>query len=170
MTKFLRTIRFDETDARVFVRAADPGEWAVSGAFAFADVAPVDLAGKVKQAFANGFLGLASFGRSTFATVGERTDADTAAIEAALAQHLVDAYGAPSEDAARNAARSEIAFVSDLCRPLPINTVLTVRRTVTASGDTKEEFRTISPPTDEPAHAKVWTLEPDDGIDRKGGR
>ena len=32
--KFLRTIRFDETDTRVFERAAAPGAWSVPGGFA----------------------------------------------------------------------------------------------------------------------------------------
>ena len=34
--KLLRTIRADASDTFVFERAAEPGEWAVSGAFAFA--------------------------------------------------------------------------------------------------------------------------------------
>ncbi|MGI9386569.1 MAG: DUF6505 family protein, partial [Methyloligellaceae bacterium] len=38
--KFLRTIRFDESDDHVFDRAAAPDEWAVSGAFAFAEIDP----------------------------------------------------------------------------------------------------------------------------------
>ena len=33
--KLLRTIRLDPSDTFVFERAAEPGEWAVSGAFAF---------------------------------------------------------------------------------------------------------------------------------------
>ena len=45
MSKFLRTIRFDASDDRVFARAAAAGEWAVSGAFAFAE----ELAEKRRQ-------------------------------------------------------------------------------------------------------------------------
>jgi len=33
--KLIRTIRLDPSDTFVFERAAEPGEWAVSGAFAF---------------------------------------------------------------------------------------------------------------------------------------
>ena len=58
--------------------AAEAGEWAVSGAFQFGATEPQDMTGKLKQAFANGFLGVDSFGRSTFATVGEATDAEIA--------------------------------------------------------------------------------------------
>ena len=36
----LRTIRLDPSDTFVFERAAEPGEWAVSGAFMFADADP----------------------------------------------------------------------------------------------------------------------------------
>ena len=63
--KLLRTIAFDGSDVRVFDRAAAPGEWAVSGAFQFVDLAPAAVTGKLRQAFANGFLGVSSSGRST---------------------------------------------------------------------------------------------------------
>jgi hypothetical protein len=160
--KLLRTIRFDASDERVFELAAAPEEWAVSGAFAFADLAPDAVAGKTRQAFANGFLGTASFGRSTFASVAEATASDIARIEDALALHLVEAHGAPGLEAARPAAREEIEFVLDLCREAPVNTVFTVRRTRDADGRIKEEFRTIKPPSGEPMHAKVWTVVDDE--------
>ena len=35
--KLLRTIRLDPSDTFIFPNAAEPGEWAVSGAFVFAD-------------------------------------------------------------------------------------------------------------------------------------
>jgi hypothetical protein len=159
--KLLKTIRFDASDERVFELAAAPEEWAVSGAFAFADVAPEAVAGKTRQAFANGFLGVSSFGRSTFATVAEATPADRDEIEQLLASHFVSAHGAPGLDAALPAAREEAQFILDLCRDAPINTVFTVRRTRDAGGQIKEEFRTIKPPTGEPAHAKVWTVVDD---------
>ena len=160
--KFLRTIRFDASDERVFERAAEPGEWAVSGAFAFAYLPSEELTGKTRQAFANGFLGVASFGRSTFATVAEATEAERAGIEARLANHFVAEYGAPSREAALAAAREEIDFAAELAAGAPINTVFTVRRTHTPDGATKEEFRTIRPPTGEPAHARIWTVVDDD--------
>lgn len=162
MKKLLRTIRFDETDARVFAIAAVAGEWAVSGAFTFAGGDPAAITGKAKQAFANGFLGVGSFGRSTFATVGEASDSDIAEMTNRLAAHFTDVYGAPDLAAASSAADDEIAFAADLCKDLGINTVLTVRRVFDASGAIREEFRTISPPAGEPMHAKVWTIESDD--------
>ena len=158
MIKLLRAIRFDHTDERVFERAAEPGEWACSGAFAFtADTG--ELTGKTRQAFANGFLGLVSFGRTTFATVGEATVEEREAIELALAAHVVEVYGAPSIAAALLAVREEIDFVEDLCRDVPINTVFTVRRTRDATGAIKEEFRQINPPVGDAAHSRAWTID-----------
>ena len=160
--KLLKTIRFDASDERVFELAATPEEWAVSGAFAFAGLAPEAVAGKARQAFANGFLGLASFGRSTFATVAEATQADLEGMERALASHFVAVWGAPGLEAALPAAKEEARFALDLCQDAPINTVFTVRRTRDAQGRIKEEFRTIRPPSGEPLHAKVWTVVDDE--------
>jgi hypothetical protein len=164
--KFLRTLRLDETDPRVFEVAAEAGEWAVSGAFAFAGLTMEGLSGKRKQAFANGFLGLASFGRSTFATVGEADAAAVTAMERALALHLVAAFGAPDEAAATVAAREELAFVEELCRDVPINTVFAVRRVLAETGEIREEFRRIAPPDGMPRHARVWTIEDEAGDPR----
>jgi hypothetical protein len=58
--KLLRTIRLDAVDLFVFEKAAAPGEWAVSGAFAFARDEPAKLHGKARSAVRASFLGLAS--------------------------------------------------------------------------------------------------------------
>ncbi len=160
--KFLKTIRFDDSDAHVFARSAENDEWAVSGAFEFANLLQADVAGKVKQAFANGFLGLESLGRSTFAHVVEMTSEDEAHITRALAQHFVDDYHAPSIEAALPAALDEIAFVQDLCAEKPINCVFTVRREFDDEGAIREEFREISPPSGTPRHARIWEIVEDD--------
>ncbi len=161
MRKFLSTIRFDESDARVFDVAAEAGDWAVSGAFQFGALDADQIQGKVRQAFANGFLGLASFGRSTFATVGEAEERDIAQIERRLAEHLVAHYGAPSLQIAFPFAGEEIRYVLDLCQDVPINTVFTVRRMLDDKGRIKEEFRKIRPPSGEAQHARIWSGEPD---------
>jgi hypothetical protein len=160
--KLLRTIRFDASDERVFEFAAAAEEWAVSGAFAFAHRGQGDLTGKTRQAFANGFLGVTSLGRSTFATVADASEADQEEIEQALARHFVSTYGAPDIDAALPVAREETAFARELAREAPINTVFTVRRTFGADGRIKEEFRTIRPPTGEAQHARIWTVSDDE--------
>ena len=69
--KLLRTIRLDASDPFVFDKAAEPGEWAVSGAFAFTCGDPAKLQGRARSAFRAGFLGLASLGRSTLVQIVE---------------------------------------------------------------------------------------------------
>ena len=86
--KLLRTIRLDPSDTFVFERAAEPGEWAVPGAFAFADADVPALAGKSRAAFRSGFLGIDSFGWSTLVQVVEASEQDRAAAVELLAQRL----------------------------------------------------------------------------------
>ena len=69
--KLLRTIRLDPSDTFVFERAAEPGEWAVSGAFMFAEADLGALEGKPRAAFRGGLLGVRSLGWSTLAQVVE---------------------------------------------------------------------------------------------------
>jgi hypothetical protein len=52
--KLPRTTALDASDTFVFERAAEPGEWAVSGAFVFADRDPAALEGKARAAFRSG--------------------------------------------------------------------------------------------------------------------
>jgi hypothetical protein len=49
--KLLRTIQLDASDSFVYEKAAEPGEWAVSGAFVFAQDDPANLRGKARRAF-----------------------------------------------------------------------------------------------------------------------
>lgn len=157
--KLLRTIRFDESDTRVFPHAAMPGEWAVPGTFVFADSDPAQLGRRERQAFANGFLGLSTFGWSTLASVATLSDEDYEEAIAALAQHLRDAYGAPDDATARAAAREEVDYAVSLCDQ-PINTLLSLSRFV--EGDAiREQFRVVPPPGDKP-HAKIWEIVADD--------
>ena len=58
--KLLRTIALDPSDTFVFDVAAEPGDWAVSGAFRFYDCDPAALTGKDHAAFRGGFLGVQS--------------------------------------------------------------------------------------------------------------
>ena len=63
--KLPRTIRLDPSDTQVFQNAAEPGEWAVTGTFAFVDCQPAEMDNKSQLAFKSGWLGLTSFGFST---------------------------------------------------------------------------------------------------------
>ncbi|MCI4665371.1 MAG: DUF6505 family protein [Neomegalonema sp.] len=139
-----RTIRFDESDLNIFDRPAAPDEWAVAGAFEFSNWSEADLTGKARQAFANGWLGLESFGRSTFVAIARAEPAERDAAIEALAQHFVEHYGAPDLDAARPVATEELSFIAELCADQTPNTLLIVERTLTETG-VKESFRAIKP-------------------------
>ena len=161
--KFPRTIRLDASDPHVFDHAAEPGELAVPGAFAFADLAPDDIVGKTRQAFANGFLGLESFGWSTLVAVAEVSDDDYQAAIRALADHFVDRYGAPDRESALAAARDEAAFAAELCDH-PANTLLTVSRTFGDEGIVERVAAVERPGGGDPA--RVWEIvEGDHGPD-----
>src|SRR5664279_108073 len=107
--KFPRTIRLDPSDTFVFERAAEPGEWAVSGAFVFWNQDPAGLGQKQRVALRSGFLGIDSLGWSTLAIVTEATEAERQAIVARLADQLLEKFGAPDLAAARLAAEEEVA-------------------------------------------------------------
>ena len=141
--KLIRTIRLDPSDGFVFDRAAEPGEWAVSGSFLFADADPGALAGKPRAAFRSGLLGIASFGWSTLAIVTAATDAERDAAADLLARQLQDRLGAPDMAAALAAAREELAFATSLCNHPP-QTLIAVHRTWDGR-DIREQFRTLRP-------------------------
>jgi len=144
MTQFARVIRLDESDLNIFDPVADTGEWAISGAFAFADWTEADLTGKQRQAFANGWLGLETFGRSTFVAVAPITAAEIETLTDALAAHFVVALGAPSLEAALPVAAREIAQMQDMCEDQAPNTLLVVERSLEEVG-IREKFRIIKP-------------------------
>jgi hypothetical protein len=143
MLKYPRTIRLDPSDTFVFARAAQPGEWAVSGAFAFwnRDLATLDQ--KQRVALRSGFLGIESLGWSTLVIVTEATEAERAAMIERLTGQLMANFGAPDIGAARLAAEEEIAFATSLCDHPP-QTLLAVQRTA-ESGEIRERFRTLKP-------------------------
>lgn len=142
--RLARTIRFDDSDTRVFDRAAEPHEWAISGAFAFSNFRDEDLTGKARQAFANGWLGLESFGRATFVAVADITEAEFASATGALAAHFVAAYGAPSVGEALPVATEEMRFMREMCEDHDPNTLLVVERRLVEAG-VSESFRAIRP-------------------------
>lgn len=141
--KLLRTIRLDPSDTFVFDGPAEPGEWAVSGAFAFWNRDPETLDGKTRTAFRSGFLGLDSFGRSTLVQIVEASEEDRAAVVDRLARHLVERYGAPDLEAARAAADEEVTFAESLCTQ-PQDTLVAVHR-VFEDGAVRESFRSLRP-------------------------
>lgn len=159
--KLLRTIRLDPSDTFIFPRAAAPGEWAISGAFVFANAEPAALKGKELAAFRSGFLGIPSLGWSTLATVVEAEQVDRLAAIDLAAQCLLEHFGAPDLVAARRAAEAEIDFVVSLCDH-PIETLIAVRRS-DEGGEIREAFRTLRRRTDRDAWRAISVVEADIG-------
>jgi uncharacterized protein DUF6505 len=155
--KLLRTIRLDGSDTFVFERAAEPGEWAISGAFAFARGDPATLHGKARTAFRAGFLGLGSLGWSTLAQIVEATENDLETVLDMLARQLVTRFGAPDLATARYAAGDEIAFTASLCDHPP-GVVVAVTRSL-ENGTIREAFRTLRPRAGADAHRAFAFLE-----------
>ncbi len=142
--KLARTIRFDESDLNVFETTTELDEWALSGAFEFSNWTEADLTGKARQAFANGWLGLESFGRSTFVAVTTISEREYQDLIDRLSVHFVQRYGAPSLEAARGPATEEIDHMRQMCEDHEDNTLLIVERELVDTG-VKERFRVLKP-------------------------
>lgn len=151
--KLLRTIRLDASDSFVFEKPAEPGEWAVSGAFAFAHCDPASLRGKARTAFRAGFLGLVSLGRSTLVQIVEASEKDRRAVVEMLAAQLVAHFGAPDLAAAHLAAEEETSFAASLCDHSP-GVLVAVTRSH-ENGTIREIFRTLRP-RDGAGHASAF--------------
>lgn len=141
--KLLRTIRLDPSDTFVFERAAEPGEWAVSGGFVFSDTDPDRLQGKARTAFRAGFLGVDSLGWSTLVQIVEATAEDRTGLVDKLTHRLVRSFGAPDPAAARAAADEEVSFSESLCTQ-PVDSLIAVHRTF-ENGELREAFRSLRP-------------------------
>jgi hypothetical protein len=139
-----RAIHFDESDQRVYHSPARTGEWCISGGFEFSNWSEADLTGKPRQAFANGWLGLETFGRVSCVAVTQIEPAEIETLTEALARHFVEIYGAPSAEAARPVAEEELAQMLDICADHAPNTILTVMRELTDAG-VREQYGFIAP-------------------------
>jgi hypothetical protein len=141
--KLLRTIRLDPSDTFVYERAAEPGEWAVPGTFAFAGADVAGLTGKARAAFRSGFLGIDSLGWSTLVQVVEASADNRAAAVEQLARRLHERFGAPDLAAATAAAEEEIAFAASLSDHAEGMVIALARKH--EGGDIREAFRTLAP-------------------------
>jgi hypothetical protein len=164
--KLLRTIALDPSDTFVFDVAAEPGDWAVSGAFRFCDRDPATLTGKERAAFRSGFLGVRSWGWSTLVQIVPATADDRRTLVELLAAQLVERFGAPDIASARLAAEEEVAFVEQLCAH-PISTLVAVHRSA-ADGEVRESFRRLQL-RERGGHSKAFSfMEVEDDADRDG--
>ena len=139
--KLLKTVRADTSDTFVFDEAAEAGEWAISGAFMFANLDSATLSGKRRTAFRSGFLGINSFGWSTLAQIVEVSEEQRLAAVEQLTARLLERCGAPDLATARAAAEEEIAFAASLCAHPPGMLIAVSRRYENEA--IRESFRTL---------------------------
>lgn len=154
-----RAIRLDQSDTHVFERACAPGEWAIPGGFVFAECDIPRLEGKAQLAFKSGWLGLTSFGHTTFVEVAEIEEAEFYAQVEGLARHIEENYGAPSFGLALAAARHELDDAAGLCEH-KLGTLLALQRQPSEDGFV-ERFRVIEPAR-AGDHAKIWEIVEDE--------
>ncbi len=165
--KLLRTIALDPSDTFVFDEAAEPGDWAVSGAFRFCDRDPATLTGKSRSAFRSGFLGVRSWGWSTLVQIVHATAEDRRTLVELLAMQLVERFGAPDLASAHLAAEEEVAFAESLCIH-PVSTLVAVHRSA-SDGEVRESFRRLKLREGQ-GHSKAFsfmTVEDDDDDDNE---
>jgi hypothetical protein len=159
--KLLRTIALDPSDTFIFDPPAEPGDWAVSGAFRFWGGDPNELEGKSRLAFRGGFLGLQSWGWSTLVQIVEVRADERVAVVDLLAQQLMNRLGAPDLATARRAAEEEVAFSESLCSHPP-DTLVAVHRSA-EGGEVREVFRTLHPRSGPKPLRAFAFLDVDDG-------
>ncbi len=163
--KLLRTIRLDASDTFVFEPAAEPGEWAVSGAFVFWNCDAASFQGKTRSAFRSGFLGVSTLGWSTLVQIVEANEEDRRAVVESLASQLMTHFGAPTIDDATAAAEEEVTFTESLCTQ-PVDTLIAVHRSF-EEGAVRESFRTLRP-RNGPKPARAFSFMEVDGEDEPG--
>lgn len=133
--KFLKAVRLDDSDDRIYAAeggAAQDGDWVVSGGYAVCD-----LSQGHRQAPCHcdsTFVAAGSRRRCTIAEVADIDDQTYASVRDALAQHFLQALGAPGAEAARAAADEECAYTADLAESFPPEVWITVLREPNADG------------------------------------
>ncbi len=156
MLRFPRVVRLDSSDVQVFERAAAPGEWAVTGSFAFAERPAEELDSKARLAFRGAWLGSESFGWASLVEVDEITEAAFFQVVERLARHFVEHYGAPDIAAALLAARREADDAAALSDH-KIHQLLAIEREAGPEGIV-ERIRVIHRAA---GHAQIWRIVPD---------
>ena len=149
-----KTVQLDPSDLHIFERPAEIGEWAISGTFSFVDSDPAAWSKKQKLAFQSAWLGIGSFGYSTFVQATALSSSEYEQLLLTLTAHLTDQYMAPNLKAATDAAKLEIDDMATLCNHPP-GTLLAIERTIDGQNIT-EKTRVISS-SEEPAKPQVWT-------------
>lgn len=159
----LRILRLDDSDEQVYRSTAEAGELAVPGAFmfTFAETDPGELEGSEWHAFRRGFLGVDSLGWGTLVTVGHASPDERAHLLERLTTIFVERFGAPTAAAAREQAEQELGFAEHLCKQ-PLNTILSVERSVDSEGGVREQFSTHRQEAGWEGQHPVFSIVPDE--------
>lgn len=131
--RFPRIIRLNDADRRAFSPRAEPGEWAVTGAFRFAHRDPGTFRSSELVIFRHGWLGLESFGNANLVEVADMSEDIYEAMTRRLAAYFIANCGANDTREAVEAAGEEMSFAASLCGH-PLKTVLALDREFNEQG------------------------------------
>ena len=141
--KLAKTLQLDVSDTQIFDRVAKVGEWAITGTFAYIESDPSSWSNKNQLAFRAAWLGIGSFGYSTFVQATEISTQEFKQTLQILAAYLAEEYNAPTQEAATMAAQQELDDMAKLCNHPP-GTLLAIERTITEQ-NISEKTRIILP-------------------------
>ena len=148
-----KTVQLDPSDLRIFERPAAIGEWAIAGTFTFVDSDPVAWSKNQTLAFQSAWLGIGSFGYSTFVQATAISSTEYKQLLLTLTAHLTDHYMAPSLEAATDAAKQEIDDMATLCNHPP-GTLLAIERTI--DGQNITEITRIIEGSEDQKTPQIW--------------
>ena len=133
--KFLKAVRLDDSDARIYATeggAAEDGVWVVSGGDAVCDLAQGHRAAPCHCD--STFIAAGTRRRCTLAEVAEIDETAYALVRQVLTRHFLEELGAPTAEAAGAAAEDECAYTADLAEGFPADVWITVKREATEDG------------------------------------
>jgi len=133
--KFLKAIRLDDSDARILAEeagAAEDGEWVVSGGYAVCDITRGHRTPRCHCDTT--FIAAGTRRRCTIAAVADIDQAVYQQVEQSLARHFLEDLGAPTPEAAAEAAADECAYTAELAAGFPDDVWITVKRELREDG------------------------------------
>ena len=127
VTRLLRVVSAHGKLARITGPVAQPGEWAVTGAFRYRHRDPASLLGREAAVFRAGWLGLESFAPALHVEVAVIPPDTLETLARRLAAHLLGSWPDATPALAAEMAAEEIGFALALAEHPP-GTVLALQR------------------------------------------